>query len=343
MMPDIALTVAIALGCGVVVSATGWLLLRGLRHRSIAASVSAVVGVAVVAVIASVLAANRAMVISPMYTPELVLIVTISGAVSLGCALWLGRRLAAESMWADEIRDRERALEASRREVVAWISHDLRTPLAGMRAMAEALEDGVVSDPGTVAEYHRRMREETDRMADLVDDLFQLSRINAGALGLSLEQVSLADIVSDAVSAATPIAAAKGVRLVADPARLPSVRGSEAELNRVVRNLLVNAIRHTPAEHVVRVHGGSDGAQAWLAVSDACGGIPDGDLGRVFDVAFRGETARTPTADGVAGGGLGLAIARGLIEAHAGQIAVRNDGEGCRFEVRLPVALAPAT
>lgn len=336
MIPYAVSTAAIALGCGIAVAALGILVLRRLRTRSVAASVSVVVIVAVAAVILSLLVANEAMIISPVDTSRLVVIVVVTGGVSLLCALWLGRRLAADSMWADEMRERERELEATRREVIAWVSHDLRTPLAGMRAMTEALEDAVVSDPATVQEYHRRMRHETDRMTELVDDLFQLSRINAGALRLNLEQVSLRDIVSDAVSAAAPVAAAKGVVLSADPAGLPVVPGSESELNRVVRNLLDNAIRHSPPGQSVTIRGGQEGTQGWFSVTDGCGGIPADDLDRVFDLAFRGEAARTPAAD--AGGGLGLAIARGFVEAHHGQIAVRNEGRGCRFDVRLPIA-----
>ncbi len=339
MISYVLLTGGIALVCGVAVAGVGLLVLARLRGRSVAASLSAVVAVAVGAMILSLLVANRAMVISTADAPRLAVIVFVAGGISLSCALWLGRRLAADSMWAAEMRERERQLEASRREVIAWVSHDLRTPLAGMRAMTEALEDGVVSDPATVQEYHQRMRQETERMTALVDDLFQLSRINAGALRLTLEQVSLRDIVSDAVSAAAPIAAAKGVELVADAATLPVVLGSESELNRVIRNLLVNAIRHSPPGEPVTVGGGEDGRQAWVSIRDACGGIPDQDLDRVFDVAFRGEAARTPARDG-AGGGLGLAIARGFVEAHHGTVSVRNEGTGCRFDVRLPVATA---
>ena len=338
MIPDILWTGGIALACGVVVAGLGVLLLARLRHRSVSASVSALVVVSVGAVIVSLIVAQQAMIISTADAPRLIVIVLVTGLVSLGCALWLGRRLAAESVWADEVRQHERQLEASRREVVAWVSHDLRTPLAGMRAMTEALEDGVVSDPSTVHEYHRRMRGETDRMTRLVEDLFQLSRINSGALSLLLEPVSLSDIVSDAVSAATPLARARGVGLTADAAPLPEILGSESELNRVVRNLLDNAIRHSPERGVVTVRAGGDQGQVWLSVSDACGGIPAEDLDRVFDVAFRGEPARTPAADDrvTGGGGLGLAIARGFVEAHHGQIEVGNEGSGCRFLVRLP-------
>lgn len=338
MIPDIAAAIEVAIVAGLVTSVLGYAALRWLTYRSVAASVSAVVVVAVVAVAASILLASRAMVLAAVDAPRLVAVVVVAGTISLGCALWLGRRISRQSMWAQDIRDRERALEASWRQVVAWITHDLRTPLAGIRAMTEALQDGVVSDPGTVAAYHTRIGRETDRMAHLVDDLFALSRIDAGVLSLAMEQVSLADIISDAVAAAAPLAAGKGVVLVADPAELPAVRGSESELNRVVRNLLVNAIAHTPAQRTVTVRGGGLGEEAWLSVSDGCGGIPDGDLDRVFEVAFRGESARTPRSEipGASGAGLGLAIARGLVEAHDGRIAVANVEGGCRFEVRLP-------
>jgi signal transduction histidine kinase len=273
----------------------------------------------------------------------LLIVLGVAGAVSLGVALLTGRRLAAQALWAAEARDRERRIEASRRDLVAWVSHDLRTPLAGLRAMAEALEDGVVADPATVADYHRRIRVETDRMAGLVDDLFELSRINAGALRLTLAAVALGDVVSDAVASAAPVAAAKRVRLVAAPGAWPTVRGSEPELSRIVANLLRNAIRHTPMDQTVTVSGGRDEGGGWLAVTDACGGIPEADLPRVFDVAFRGEVARTPagasTPDGArvaGGGGLGLAIVRGLVSAHDGSVAVMNVNGGCRFVVRLP-------
>jgi signal transduction histidine kinase len=147
--------------------------------------------------------------------------------------------------------------------------------------------------------------------------------------------VALGDVVSDAVSTAAPVAAARNVRLVASDGRWPTVLGSEPELSRVVSNLLRNAIRHTPSDGTVLVSGGDDADGGWLAVSDGCGGIPEPDLPRVFEVAFRGSVARTP---GEAGGGLGLAIVRGLVEAHRGRVAVRNVDGGCRFEVRLPVA-----
>jgi signal transduction histidine kinase len=333
---EIALTFVIALAGSLVVATAGALVLRGpLRGRSVTVHIAVLLLVTVTAVLTGILGAAWAMFISEHDLHVLLIVVATAAAVGLAVALWAGRRLAAASVWAEEAREGERRAEASRRELVAWVSHDLRTPLAGLRAMAEALEDGVVADPATVADYHRRIRTEADRMAGLVDDLFELSRINAGTLRLSLAAVSLGDVVSDAVAAAEPVAAARRIRLVASNGDWPTVRGSEPELSRVVANLLRNAIRHTPSDGTVSVTGGRDGDNGWLAVSDGCGGIPEADLPRVFDVAFRGEAARTPvTAAG--SGGLGLAIVRGLVEAHRGEVAVRNVDGGCRFVVRLP-------
>ena len=178
-------------------------------------------------------------------------------------------------------------------------------------------------------------------MAGLVDDLFELSRINAGALRLSMSTVPLGEVVSDALASAEPVARARGVRLVAAEHGWPAVSGSEPELARIVANLLRNAIRYTPYDGTVQVSGGRDGDGAWLAVADTCGGIPEADLPRVFDVAFRGEPARTPATAGgrEAGGGLGLAIVRGLVEAHGGRVEVANTRR--RLPVRGPPARPP--
>jgi signal transduction histidine kinase len=250
----------------------------------------------------------------------------------------LGAELESMSVRLAEAQDQAVALERSRRELVAWVSHDLRTPLAGIRAMVEALEDGVVDDEETIARYHRTMRREADRLAGLVDDLFELSRIEAGALGLDLERVALDELVSDALAGASIAAGAKGIDLrgaVGEPS--PVVELSTPEMARVVRNLLDNAIRHTPSGGTVRIEAGadSDGASAVVSVVDSCGGIPEHDLDHVFDLAYRGDAARTP---GDGGAGLGLAVARGLVEAHHGQISVTNEGDGCRFTVRLPLS-----
>jgi signal transduction histidine kinase len=238
-------------------------------------------------------------------------------------------------------RAREQALETSRRELVAWVSHDLRTPLAGLRAMAEALEDQVVTDPREVRRYHSQIRVETDRLAGMIDDLFQLSKIHAGTLRLSPRLVGLEDLIAEVAASAEPVARAKGVRLTGAAASGMAVLIDPSEFGRAVRNLVTNAIRHTPPDGCIQVLGEIRSGVACVCVADECGGIPPGDLPRVFDVAFRGESARTPDPSG--GAGLGLSIARGIVEAHSGQISVRNTGPGCQFTISLPLARpAPA-
>jgi signal transduction histidine kinase len=258
-------------------------------------------------------------------------------------AVALPTELAALSQGLAETHDRlgrararEQALEASRRELVAWVSHDLRTPLAGLRAMAEALEDEVLTDPREISHYHSQIRQETDRLSKMIDDLFQLSKIHAGALRLSPRMVGLEDLIAEVATSTEPVARAKGVRLTGATASGMAVRIDPAEFGRAVRNLVTNAIRHTPPDGTIELIGAIKGGLACVSVSDQCGGIPPADLPRVFDVAFRGESARTPDPSG--GAGLGLSIARGIVEAHSGQISVRNTGPGCQFLISLPLA-----
>jgi signal transduction histidine kinase len=249
-------------------------------------------------------------------------------------------RLAQELAIADErlaeARARERAVDASRRELVAWISHDLRTPLAGLRAIAEALEDGVVADDPV--RYYALLREETERLTSLVDDLFELSRTQAGALRLELQRVQLGDVVSDAIAGIAPIAQAKGVHVEGRlPEGLPPCNVAPFELLRALRNLLENAVRHTPHDGTVIVEATVDRDATVVSVIDDGGGIPAADLPRVFDAGFRGDRART----GDAGAGLGLAITKGIVEAHRGEIVAHNENGGARFTIRLPLGVEP--
>ncbi|MCW2855097.1 MAG: two-component system histidine kinase [Marmoricola sp.] len=247
----------------------------------------------------------------------------------------LSDELALTSQKLAESRDRESRLEGSRRELISWVSHDLRSPLAGMRAMTEALEDGMAEDP---ARYHRQISSEVDRMVRMVDDLFELSRIHAGNLKLTLEPLMLGDVVSEALASADPVARAHGVRLGGEVEPGLQVVADPAELSRVVANLLMNAIRHTPADGSVEVIGRPGPLGVELAITDGCGGLTDEDMERAFDVAWQGSTARTPDTATVfgSGAGLGLAIVKGIVEAHSGTVSVANEDPGCRFVVRLP-------
>jgi signal transduction histidine kinase len=151
--------------------------------------------------------------------------------------------------------------------------------------------------------------------------------------------VALGDVVSEALASADSVARARGVRLDGAVDEGVLVTADPAGLSRVVSNLLMNAIRHTPADGVVEVQGRAVGDGVELSVTDGCGGLSDDDMARVFDVAWQGSAARTPEhtdATGGAGAGLGLAIVKGIVEAHLGQVAVANHEPGCRFLVRLP-------
>ena len=151
--------------------------------------------------------------------------------------------------------------------------------------------------------------------------------------------VGLEDLIADVVASAAPVARAKRVRLTGSAMRGMPVLIDSAEFGRAVRNLVINAIRHTPPDGTIEILGELRSGVACVSVSDECGGIPLDDLPRVFDVAFRGESARTPDPSG--GAGLGLSIARGIVEAHSGDISVLNTGPGCQFVITLPLARIP--
>jgi signal transduction histidine kinase len=328
---DASQLILLSFGVAVGAYALGRQALRRFHHPLIVALIP------IVSLGLGALAAAQAMFVSTHDLSALVVVVAGAGTAGVLGALALARELQEAGRRADDATARERSLERSRRQLVAWVSHDLRTPLAGIQAMVEALDDGVVDDDADVHRYYGRLSEETARLARLVDDLFELSRIEADALDLTLERVSLGELVSDAVASATVLAEAKGVRVDGQvSSRPPEVAASSRELTRVVQNLLDNAIRHTPPGGAVTVLVDRADEHAEVSVVDGCGGIPAHDLDRVFDLAYRGDTARTPGSSG--GAGLGLAIARGFVEAHRGDIAVRNEGGGCRFTVRLPLS-----
>lgn len=249
----------------------------------------------------------------------------------------LSRFIRATHERVEAVRDGERELEAGRRQLIAWISHDLRTPLAAMRAMIEAIQDGIVTDEDMVADYHTRLRAEVDRLSTLVSDLFELSRLQIGNRTPMLTDIALSDLVSDALASAEPVAGAAGVRLVSSGAdTLPVLRLDAYDVNRALSNVLDNAIRHTPKGSTVKVLGGTDPGFACVTIADGCGGIPAADLPRVFDTGFRGEASRRRLPSG--GAGLGLSIAKHIIEANQGRIDVTNVDAGCAFTLRFPQA-----
>ena len=238
----------------------------------------------------------------------------------------------------EKAAEREREMEQARRDLVAAVSHDLRTPLTSTRALIEALADGITTDPQTERRYLSSASRELEHLSRLVDDLFELARIDAGLLQLTLEEASLHDMISDTIASFQPQAEQKGVRLAGEiSGDVDPVLANPPRLQRVLHNLVSNALRHTPPDGAVTLRATREGEEAHVEVSDTGEGIAAEDLPHVFERSFRGEQSRTrPERDDAPSTGLGLAIARGLVEAHGGTMDVESDpGRGSRFYFTL--------
>jgi len=242
-----------------------------------------------------------------------------------------------------ELADQEaRALDAARRDLVAWASHDLRTPLASLRAMLDALADGVVTDPETVARYVRQSQAEIVRMNALIDDLFELAQMDTGSLTLRCDAGSLSDLISDTLEGFTALAQARGITLRGSVASgVDPVWMASDKISRVLQNLIENALRHTPAGGQIQLRAEVLNGMALVSLKDTGEGIAPDDLPRIFDRFYRGDAARSRSHphDGLerGGAGLGLAIAKGLIEAHGGRIWAESvPGHGTVMKFTLP-------
>jgi signal transduction histidine kinase len=247
-------------------------------------------------------------------------VLAIAGAVlAAGLALWL----------ALEERSR-RQVEEARRGLVAAVSHDLRTPLASLRLLVESIDDGVATGE-TRDRYLAEIRTHVAVLSDLIDDLFELSRIEAGEISWSIRQVELGPLIDETVAAMRAQADARGVRVAADLPADGLLASADAEkLQRVLFNLIQNAIRHTPADGSVTVRARALGKGVEVEVDDEGEGIAAADAGRVFEPFYRGDAAR-----GEEGAGLGLAIAKAIVEAHGGRIWLERGVPGTRVRFTL--------
>lgn len=221
----------------------------------------------------------------------------------------------------------QREVEKLRRDLVAWVSHDLRTPLTSIRAMVEALHDGIVDDPEVVQRYYRTLRADVMGLNGLIDDLFALAQIDAGGLKLLLDDNSLADLISDTLESFGALALQRGIVLEGDvDANLDPVHMNSQAIGRVLTNLIGNALRYTPSGGRVRVQARRSDGRVLVTVQDSGPGFAPADLPRVFEEFYRGEGARSRSQG--SGAGLGLAIARGFVEAHSGRIWAENAAPG---------------
>ncbi len=237
-----------------------------------------------------------------------------------------------------EVAEHERGLEQARRDLIAAVSHDLRTPLASTFALVEAVADGVASDPETEARYLSSARRELMNLGRLVDDLFELAQIDAGVLSPNLGPASLHDLISDIIASFRPQAEHENVQLVGEVSRdVDPVLMDLPRMGRVLQNLVGNALRYTPAGGMISLRAEPLSKVVRVEVVDTGEGILPKYLPHIFERSFRGEEPRTrPEEEGVTGTGLGLAIAQGLIEAHGSTIEVESSpGEGTRFYFTL--------
>ena len=299
-------------------------------------------------------------------------ILALSGVVGIGAATWLSAGLSADvaairdalvrvgsgdrdgrigASSASELRElaaqasamvealaHEEAARAgseeARRLLIAHASHDLRTPITSLRLLAAAIDDEVV-DERVRGEYVRRMLTHIEALSALIDDLFELSRLQAGDIHWSLGQVGLSELVDETVAAMRPAAEARGVAVDVElPDGLAPVRGNPEKLQRVLFNLIQNAIRHSPADGtvVVRAHTMADVVE--LEVEDRGAGIPPAERERIFDAFYRGGDASRSGE----GAGLGLAVAQAIVDAHGGRIWVADAPVGTRVRFSVPVA-----
>lgn len=313
-----------AVGATIAVGILGMLVTIAVARRSL--RWAAVLGpiTVLLAVAAGMLVGVDQMLVDAQ-VPMVMLLATAPVALAVGVVISMStQRRAAESASALERERSARELEQGRRELMAGMSHDLRTPLAGIRAMAEALEDGIVADP---QEYYRAIAAEAQRTSGIVDDLLALTRLSSGSAESVAEPVSVGDALSDLVAHLAPLAKQRDVRVTGSVDGAVEVVGDAGLISRALQNVLVNAIAYTKPGTTVQARAFVADGRAVVEVRDGCGGLRDEELARVFDTGWRGDAARTPGA--LAGTGLGLPIVQMVMELHGGAVTVENAGEGC--------------
>lgn len=372
--PDVLLIVLTCLLAAVVVAALTLALLRMLRRRSVRAQLMLVASAGVVTMAASVVAIAVEMYISTHDLTVLLAVIGVSLVLGLATA-WVAARamrasfdrfsasleemgrggvivagaggsreldglsmqLAEVSAKVDAANAELERLDSARRRFFAWISHDLRTPLTAVRALAESIEDGAADAPERFA---GQVRAQVETMSRMVDELFELSKLTSGAVQLQTQQVELLDVVSDAVADVAVAAAAHEVRIVERGVGGHVLWADPHQLGRIIVNLLTNAIRHAPrGTEIVISATEADRNRLVLGILDHGAGVAVEDLDRMFDVGWREDAARTSAGDqgGVgSGAGLGLSIARGLARAHGGEVFAERTDEGFRMNVLLP-------
>ena len=360
--------VVVALSALLATSALGLLILYALRRRSITTVLTATVLVPVLSLAVGVLA--TAALVPPDSADRIAIPVAVAVGLSVVIAVGVSKvimqasvalrravellgdgseftppraltaelsalsgALAEAQQRLQEARDREAELQRSRRQMLVGIGHDLRTPLARLRSVVEALQEEGTSDPAVLDSYLGVLDSQTARLSALVDDIVELTGITSGLVDAVPAQIAVDDLVSNALADAHAHAARRGVSLTGEAPPGVTVHADLRMVTRVLDNLVDNAIAETPPGAAVRISAAVRPDGVVLAVQDSCGGISRDDLPRVFEPGFRGDTSRRTDGRGF---GLGLTIAHGLATANGAQLSVHNVDGGCAFALLLP-------
>lgn len=235
----------------------------------------------------------------------------------------------------EEAANKQHELERLRADLIAWVGHDLQTPLASIRAILEALADGMVDEPETVKRYLNTAQRDVRSLSTLIDDLFQMAQLDTGGFPLDRVESSLSDLVSDTLESFSELAARQNIELEGSvDSNVDPVYMDTPRIGRVLNNLIGNALRHTPPRGKVHVHARRTASGVEVSVRDTGAGISAEDLPHIFESFYRGEKSRSRATGGA---GLGLAISRGIIQAHGGEIkAASQPGQGSQFTFTLP-------
>jgi signal transduction histidine kinase len=258
--------------------------------------------------------------------------VTVKGRDELAALASAFNNMAAQLEMAAQ---KQRELDSLRRDLIAWVGHDLRTPLASIRAIVEGLADGVIEDPQTVTRYLQTAQRDIRSLSALIDDLFEMAQLDAGEIPLDRQPSSLVDLISDTLESFSALAAQRGVLLEGEAASgIDPVDMDTQKIGRALANLLSNALRHTPPGGAVRVYAFPEGNRVRIVVSDTGEGVDADDMPHIFQQFYRGEKSRSRATGGA---GLGLAIVKRIVEAHGGQIGAESKPEqGMTISVTLP-------
>lgn len=261
---------------------------------------------------------------------------TVSGSDELAEFAHTFNWMAENLEMADDEKQR---VEKARRNLIAWVSHDLRTPLTSMQAMLEAIQDEIVTDPTTIHDYVGRSLSEVTNLSHLIDDLFELSKLDTGHMDAKFIAASITDLISDVVSNLMAKAERKQIKLHGDiESSIPPIIMATDKIQRVLYNLIDNAVQYTPINGQITIKAYTKGNFVHIDINNTGKAIAAHHLPMIFNHFYRIEESRTQTMDGQRSTGLGLAIAKAIIEMHGGKIGVTSTAEqGTTFNFTLPL------